>query len=150
MVTLNHLLDLAVGPGKNVTLLHIDCGADCGLWDVINQQPLAGLLALRRVGSLLVDLPSLGGRRRHMLNTIYQHLYQEIGLVGYHWSPGTSGSFGTAGSEDTGQAVAAGMANADLGAEAQGGKRILYPLGRMGSGHERLIPALRLGFVRVL
>ncbi len=44
-----------------------------------------GSLELKRVGSLLVDLGVLSSRKRHILNTVYQHLYQEIGFVGYSW-----------------------------------------------------------------
>ncbi len=37
----HHELYWHVPPVRSITMLSIDCAADCGLWDVLNQQPLA-------------------------------------------------------------------------------------------------------------
>lgn len=127
--------------------------------------PTQGLLSLRRVGSLLLQLPPLMASQRHMLNTVYQHLYQEVGMVGYHWAPGAgsaaeTGAAGSSGVEAALSAVvdAGGLPGDGRQAARQARRQRRGPTGRRlqqeRAGrmpmHEHLLPALQLGFARVL
>jgi hypothetical protein len=62
-------------------VVKISCGS-CA-WAALNQLHLRGSAALQRVGLLLLEVAPPPAGALHQAYAAYQHLYQEVGLLGY-------------------------------------------------------------------
>lgn len=77
------------------TILHLACGA-CA-WDSLNQLYLRSSQLLTGVQLLLLKLPPVDESWRRQAYAAYQHLYQELGFVGYYHSGAAALDAGSSG-----------------------------------------------------
>jgi hypothetical protein len=68
-------------PAAELVVVRLSCGA-C-VWPALNQLHLQGSLALQRVGLLLLEVAPPAPGTSHHVSAAYQHLFQEVGLLGY-------------------------------------------------------------------